>query len=160
MSNIDKLAIADDESVKTHYIHPAAFGSTKNQGYGHVAVVRAEDFEKLRAKLEAAENLAKQQGNIAVELFDEVTKLRRNADDKAPELRSQLEEAEKRIAELEAPAPELKLAHLINKFYERYPLAEFKSDTERSAALGYFMTGAELQCFGEFINYAELMGDE
>jgi len=56
--------------------------------------------------------------------------------------------------------PELKIAHLINKFYERYPLAEFKSDTERSAALGYFMAGAELQCFGEFINYAELMGDE
>ncbi|MBG0678289.1 ead/Ea22-like family protein [Enterobacter bugandensis] len=70
------------------------------------------------------------------------------------------EAAEKRIAELEAPAPELKMAHLINKFYERYPLAEFKIDTERSAALGYFMAGAELQCFGEFINYAELMGDE
>lgn len=66
----------------------------------------------------------------------------------------------RRIAELQAPAPELKMAHLINKFYERYPLAEFKSDTERSAALGYFMAGAELQCFGEFINYAELMGDE
>ncbi|MCW1826492.1 hypothetical protein OLZ31_06460 [Enterobacter asburiae] len=57
-------------------------------------------------------------------------------------------------------APELKIAHLINKFYERYPLAEFKSDAERSTALGYFMAGAELQCFGEFINYAELMGDE
>ncbi len=53
-------------------------------------------------ELEAAESLAKQQGNIAVALFDEVTTLRRNADDKAPELRSQLEEAEKRIAELEA----------------------------------------------------------
>ncbi|HFR3119792.1 TPA: ead/Ea22-like family protein [Enterobacter roggenkampii] len=53
-------------------------------------------------ELEASENLAKQQGNIAVALFDEVTTLRRNADDKAPELRSQLEEAEKRIAELEA----------------------------------------------------------
>lgn len=75
-------------------------------------------------------------------------------------LLDELEAAEKRIAELQAPAPELKMAHLINKFYERYPLAEFKSDTERSAALGYFMAGAELQCFGEFINYAELMGDE
>lgn len=75
-------------------------------------------------------------------------------------LLDELEAAEKRIAELEAPAPELKMAHLINKFYERYPLAQFKSDTERSAALGYFMAGAELQCFGEFINYAELMGDE
>lgn len=64
-----------------------------------------------------------------------------------------------RIA-LASQAPELKMAHLINKFYERYPLEEFKSDTERSEALGYFMAGAELQCFGEFINYAELMGDE
>lgn len=75
-------------------------------------------------------------------------------------LKDELEAAEKRIAELEVPTPELKMAHLINKFYERYPLEEFKSDTERSAALGYFMAGAELQCFGEFINYAELMGDE
>jgi hypothetical protein len=67
------------------------------------------------------------------------------------------------LASLEAEPkkePELKMAHLIKKFYERYPLAEFKSDTERSEALGYFMAGAELQCFGEFINYAELMGDE
>ena len=75
-------------------------------------------------------------------------------------LLDELEGKDRRIAGLEAPAPELKMAHLINKFYERYPLAEFKSDTERSAALGYFMAGAELQCFGEFINYAELMGDE
>lgn len=75
-------------------------------------------------------------------------------------LLDELDAKDRRIAELQAPAPELKMAHLINKFYERYPLAEFKSDTERSAALGYFMAGAELQCFGEFINYAELMGDE
>lgn len=75
-------------------------------------------------------------------------------------LLDELEAKDKRIAELEALAPELKMAHLINKFYERYPLAEFKSDTDRSAALGYFIAGAELQCFGEFINYAELMGDE
>lgn len=58
------------------------------------------------------------------------------------------------------PQPELKMAELINKFYGRYPLDEFESDTERSAALGYFIAGAELQCFGEFINYADLMGDE
>ncbi|RTP42020.1 ead/Ea22-like family protein [Enterobacter hormaechei] len=82
------------------------------------------------------------------------------ATDSLREHMAKLSSAEKRIAELEAPAPELKMAHLINKFYERYPLAEFKSDTERSAALGYFMAGTELQCFGEFINYAELMGDE
>lgn len=53
-------------------------------------------------ELEAAQKLATQQGNIAVELFDEVTRLQRSADDKAPELREQLEAAERRIAELEA----------------------------------------------------------
>ncbi|MBM6634581.1 hypothetical protein JTF12_09565 [Leclercia adecarboxylata] len=58
------------------------------------------------------------------------------------------------------PAPELKMAELINKFYERYPLETFKSDTERSAALGCFMAGAELQCFGEFIKYEDLCRDE
>lgn len=55
---------------------------------------------------------------------------------------------------------ELKPANLINKFYERYPVASFKSDTERAAALGYFMAGTELQCFGEFVKYEELCGDE
>ncbi|EPK6502085.1 hypothetical protein RFC90_004038 [Klebsiella aerogenes] len=59
-----------------------------------------------------------------------------------------------------AAVPEMKPADLANKFYERYPLETFKSDTERSAAFGYFMSGAELQCFGEFINYADLAGDE
>lgn len=67
------------------------------------------DVLALLDELEAAENLAKQQGNIAVALLDEVTTLRRNADDKAPELRSQLEEAEKRIAELEAKKVKIKL---------------------------------------------------
>ncbi|HDT3696196.1 TPA: hypothetical protein QHS09_003306 [Enterobacter roggenkampii] len=55
MSNIDKQTHADDESLKIYYIHPAAFGSTKNPGYGHVPVVHADDFEKQRAKLVAAE---------------------------------------------------------------------------------------------------------
>jgi len=59
-----------------------------------------------------------------------------------------------------AAGPELKPANLINKFYERYPVASFKSDTERAAALGYFMAGAELQCFGEFVKYEDLCGDE
>lgn len=46
-------------------------------------------------------------------------------------------------------------AFLINKFYERYPLSEFKTDSERADALGYFMAGAELQRLGEFIEYQE-----
>ncbi|HEE9631274.1 TPA: hypothetical protein R8E83_003555 [Escherichia coli] len=56
--------------------------------------------------------------------------------------------------------PELKIANLANKFYERYPLDAFKNDGERAAALGYFMAGAELQCFGEFIKYEDLFCDE
>ncbi|HHT2832769.1 TPA: hypothetical protein ACTYSZ_003825 [Klebsiella aerogenes] len=56
--------------------------------------------------------------------------------------------------------PELNRANLANKFYERYPLATFKSDSERAEAFGYFMAGAELQCFGEFIKYEDLCGDE
>ncbi|HID8938198.1 TPA: hypothetical protein ACXEW6_000627 [Enterobacter hormaechei] len=55
MSNIDKQAGEGDVSPKTYYIHPMAFGGTQNPGYGHVPVVHVEDFEKQRAKLEAAE---------------------------------------------------------------------------------------------------------
>lgn len=55
MSNIDKQAGQGDVSPKTYYIHPMAFGGTQNPGYGHVPVVHADDFEKLRAKLEAAD---------------------------------------------------------------------------------------------------------
>ncbi|EEB5523076.1 hypothetical protein ABDA14_003990 [Salmonella enterica] len=64
------------------------------------------------------------------------------------------------LASLDADKPELKIAELINKFYERYPLASFNKDTDRADALGYFLAGAELQCFGEFIKYEELFGDE
>lgn len=55
---------------------------------------------------------------------------------------------------------ELKVSNLINKFYERYPLATFKTEPERAEALGYFMAGAELQCFGEFVKYEDLCCDE
>ncbi|MII45539.1 hypothetical protein AIG44_01250 [Salmonella enterica subsp. enterica serovar Bredeney] len=64
------------------------------------------------------------------------------------------------LVSLDADKPELKIAELINKFYERYPLASFNKDTDRADALGYFLAGAELQCFGEFIKYEELFGDE
>lgn len=55
MSNIDKQAEEGDVNTKTYYIHPMAFGGTLNPGHGHVPVVHADDFEKLRARLEAAE---------------------------------------------------------------------------------------------------------
>lgn len=51
------------------------------------------------------------------------------------------------------PEQALNTAKLINKFYERYPLETFANDNERAEALGYFMAGAELQCFGDFIAY-------
>jgi len=51
-------------------------------------------------------------------------------------------------------------AKCINKFYERYPLAEFKSDTERAEALGYFMAGCEIISNNyEFLEY-EAEADE
>lgn len=75
-----------------------------------------------------------------------------------------IDDAEKMESELQerrkAAKPELNPANLVNKFYERYPLASFRDDGFRAAALGYFMAGAELQCFGEFVKYEELCGDE
>lgn len=72
-----------------------------------------ETVEVLVEALEKAQSKATQQGNIACALFDEVTQLRRYADDKAPELRAQLVEADReletlrqRIAELEKAATE------------------------------------------------------
>ncbi|WFW62051.1 hypothetical protein NFJ76_08865 [Citrobacter freundii] len=55
MTALNKQAGEGDVRPKTYYIHPAAFGCTKDPGHGHVPVVKADDFEKLRAKLEAAE---------------------------------------------------------------------------------------------------------
>ena len=43
------------------------------------------------------------------------------------------------------------IAHLTNKFYERYPLELFKTDEDRSLALGVFLSGAEIQILGEYI---------
>lgn len=59
-----------------------------------------------------------------------------------------------------SPAAELDPAVLINKFYERYPLNTFKSDSARAEALGCFMAGAELQCYGDFIAYEDSNIDE
>lgn len=53
------------------------------------------------------------------------------------------------------PEQALNTAKLINKFYKRYPLKTFANDCERAEALGYFMAGAELQCFGDFVIYDE-----
>lgn len=79
MSNIDKQAGEGDVSPKTYYIHPMAFGSTKNPGYGHVPVVHADDFEMLRAKLEAAEKRIAEQSDY----FSALVAMARKSADKA-----------------------------------------------------------------------------
>lgn len=43
--------------MKTYYIHPMAFGSTQDPGHGHVPVVKADEADKLRAKLEVVNEL-------------------------------------------------------------------------------------------------------
>lgn len=104
MSNIDKRALREAaEKAKDNFMPNL--------------MVPTRDVLALLDELEAAEKLVNQQGNIAVALFDGVTTLRRNADDKAPELRSQLEEAENRIAELEAR--EVKLPKPISVLHRR-----------------------------------------
>lgn len=73
MTALNKQAEAGDVSQKTYYIHPAAFGGTKDPGHGHVPVVKVDDFEKLRAKLEAAEKrIAELEAReVAVKQFDD-----------------------------------------------------------------------------------------
>ncbi|MGY5644097.1 hypothetical protein [Escherichia coli] len=83
-------------------------------GSGEQPAVMAWNYQQARIDvlveaLEKAQAKATQQGNIACALFDEVTQLRLHADEKAPELRAQLIEADSelealrnRIAELES----------------------------------------------------------
>lgn len=157
MSNIDKQAQKELYAKVEQQAHSLRGSPREYQALTGLCPVNVIEMhaQKIQALLDELEAKDKKIDDL------KATAAHSNAGWKeAHEQEARAEAAEKRIAELEAPAPELKMAHLINKFYERYPLAEFKSDTERSAALGYFMAGAELQCFGEFINYAELMGDE
>lgn len=58
------------------------------------------------------------------------------------------------------PESAIDQAGLIYKFYERYPLENFRSDSERAEAMGYFRAGAELQCYGDFITYEDSSSDE
>ncbi len=88
------------------------------------ALRAARYVDELVEALEKAQAATTQQGNIASALLDEVTQLRRHADEKAPELRallieadSELEVLRQRIAELESGARSLK---------EDYTLAVYK----------------------------------
>ncbi|HFP9276847.1 TPA: hypothetical protein ACHOYS_001942 [Klebsiella quasipneumoniae subsp. similipneumoniae] len=90
---VDKLEKCRDREVRW-----LALSDEKSK----IITVQEEELEKAQAK-------ATQQGNIACALLDEVTQLRRHADEKAPELRallieadSELEVLRQRIAELES----------------------------------------------------------
>ncbi|EOU9462359.1 ead/Ea22-like family protein [Klebsiella pneumoniae] len=74
-----------------------------------IALANPANVLALVEALEEAQGAATQQGNIASALFDEVNQLRRHADEKAPELRallieadSELEALHQRITELES----------------------------------------------------------
>ncbi|EPJ9334244.1 hypothetical protein U4L59_21135 [Klebsiella pneumoniae] len=75
----------------------------------YAPVMKWDEFLALVEALEKAQAATTQQGNIASALLDEVTQLRRHADEKAPELRallieadSELEVLRQRIAGLES----------------------------------------------------------
>lgn len=82
----------------------------------YAPVMKWDEFLELVEALEKAQGAATQQGNIACALLDEVTQLRRHADEKAPELRallieadSELEVLRQRIAGLESRTVTVKL---------------------------------------------------
>ncbi|HHT0329940.1 TPA: hypothetical protein ACTW5P_001636 [Raoultella planticola] len=66
------------------------------KNFDTVVLKEAEALALVEA-LEKTQAAATQQGNIACALFDEVTQLRRNADEKAPELRALLIEADSEL---------------------------------------------------------------
>lgn len=78
--------------------------------------------------LEKAQAKATQQGNIGSALFDEVTQLRRHADEKAPDLRAQLIEAD---SELEALRQ--RIAELESRTVTIEPFRSFVTDADLAA---------------------------
>lgn len=84
-------------------------GASEKRDAEFIALANPANVLALVEALEKAQAAATQQGNIACALLDEVTQLRRHADEKAPELRallieadSELEVLRQRIAELES----------------------------------------------------------
>lgn len=110
-----------------------------------IALCRPANILALVEALEKAQASATQQGNIACALLDEVTQLRRHADDKAPELRAQLIEADgelealrQRIAELESRTVTVKLPEV------RITVAESRRRNMTWRELGAYNEGADV----------------
>lgn len=99
---------SNDDQANSGFIIAHFVGPDSEANREFVQLANPANILALVEALEKAQAKATQQGNIACALFDEVTQLRRHADDKAPELRAQLIEADgelealrQRIAELE-----------------------------------------------------------
>ncbi len=99
---------SNDDQANSGFIIAHFVGPDSEANREFVQLANPANIRALVEALEKAQAKATQQGNIACALFDEVTQLRRHADDKAPELRAQLIEADgelealrQRIAELE-----------------------------------------------------------
>ncbi|PXJ35895.1 ead/Ea22-like family protein [Klebsiella pneumoniae] len=103
--NSDAACISEEYDGEGH----VAWDETAQRNAEFIALANPANILALVEALEKAQAKATQQGNIACALFDEVTQLRLHADEKAPELRAQLIEADSelealrnRIAELES----------------------------------------------------------
>ncbi|HBX8522506.1 hypothetical protein [Klebsiella pneumoniae] len=95
--------------------------------------IKADDVLALVEALEKAQAATTQQGNIASALLDEVTQLRRHADEKAPELRallieadSELEVLRQRIAELESRTVKLPKLKMLEDYLAEVAIEERK----------------------------------
>ena len=103
--NSDAACICEEYDGEGH----VAWDETAQRNAEFIALANPANILALVEALEKAQGAATQQGNIASALFDEVNQLRRHADEKAPELRallieadSELEALHQRITELES----------------------------------------------------------
>ena len=92
--------------------------------YGFWMAYQAGGAELVEA-LEEAQGAATQQGNIACALLDEVTQLRRHADEKAPELRALLIEADSELEVLRQRIAELESRTITVKQYDEFQICHY-----------------------------------
>ncbi|HBM2876570.1 TPA: ead/Ea22-like family protein [Klebsiella oxytoca] len=92
-----------------------------------ITVVDVSDHDVLALveALEKAQAAATQQGNIACALLDEVTQLRRHADEKAPELRALLIEADSELEVLRQRIAELESRTVTVKQYDEFQICHY-----------------------------------
>ncbi|TJZ66186.1 ead/Ea22-like family protein [Raoultella planticola] len=118
-SSVQFNSITDIANPMEQGNKPHIANTSEKRDAEFIAMANPDNVLALVEALEKAQAKATQQGNIACVLLDEVTQLRRHADEKAPELRAQLIEADselealrQRIAELESSTVTVKLPDL------------------------------------------------